>query len=315
MKTMAIKSYGPVDQLQWNDIPEPTPGNHEVRVRVRATSVNQADSKVITGKVKMLHARNFPMVVGYDFAGEIDALGSDVREFKIGDRVFGFLPYGGKNRQGAFGEKVVAKVNAISLIPASLSFEQAGVVPTAALTALQGLRTAIAQAPGKKVLINGASGGVGSFAVQIASILGTTVTAISSSGSADFVRALGAKEVIDYKKTSLNEINDRYSVIFDVASNLSFFKARHLLEAGGRFLSLLPSASVIGGILLRPVMKEKCSFVMVKCVDRDLQEVAQWIEQNRLKTPIEKTYSLENVVQAIHHLDKGGVKGKIAITI
>ncbi|MGZ3697654.1 MAG: NAD(P)-dependent alcohol dehydrogenase [Bdellovibrionota bacterium] len=315
MKAMAVPSYGSVDRLTLTDLPDPTPAQGEVRVRVRGTAVNPADFKVITGKVKMLHGRNFPLVTGYDYAGEIDALGEGVEGFKTGDRVFGFLPYSGKNRQGTFAEMIVAPATTLAKMPASLPFEQVGSSATAALTALQALRGALAKAPGKRVLINGASGGVGSYAVQIAKILGANVTATCSAGSMQFVKSLGADEVLDYAKTPVDQLQSKFSVVFDVVSNLSFFKARRLLESGGRFVTLLPSASVIGGLLLRPVLSQKCSFVIVKSVRRELQEVAQWMEEKRLKPPIDKTFPLKDVAQAIERLEKGGVRGKIAVTI
>ncbi|MBI3355209.1 MAG: zinc-binding dehydrogenase [Nitrospirae bacterium] len=126
---------------------------------------------------------------------------------------------------------------------------------------------------------------------------------------------MGAEEVIDYRRTAVLELQERSSIIFDVASNLSFFKTRRILEAGGRFISLLPSATVIAGFLLAPVLKEKCTFYIVKSVDRDLKQVAQWLEEKPLETPIEITYRLSNVAQAINQLERGGVRGKIAIVV
>jgi NADPH:quinone reductase len=315
MKAMAIKSYGSIDSLELMEIPERVPGANEVRVKVIGSALNPADSKVITGKIKFLHGRKFPLVVGYDFAGEIDLVGSGVTSFKVGDRVFGFLPYGITNNQGAFCEKIVAKVGAISKVPTSLTFEQAASCSTAALTALQGLRKTLSKQNRKKILINGASGGVGVFAVQIAKILGATVTATCSSGSIELVKSLGADEVIDYRKTPALEISSTYNVVFDVASNLSFFKARKLLKSGGRYVTLLPSPVVMGGVMLSPILNQKCSMVMVKSIDKDLKQISQWIDEKRLKIPIEKTYPLKDLAQALHRLDKGGIQGKIAITI
>jgi NADPH:quinone reductase-like Zn-dependent oxidoreductase len=314
MKAMAVKSYGPIEHLTLIDIAEPAAGKNEVRVRVRGSSVNPADLKVITGKVKVLHGRNFPLVVGYDFAGEVDAIGEGVAEFKMGDRIFGFLPYSGSNRQGAFSEKISVPTASIARMPDSLAFENGGTVATAALTALQGLRS-ITPGAGKKVLINGASGGVGCYAVQIARLLGASVTATCSAGAMEFVQSLGAERVVDYRQTSLPELKERYEIILDVAAKLPFFKVRHLLEAQGRFISLLPSLSVIGGILLRPFLGQKCSFLVVKSIGRDLAQIARWIEEKKLAVPVDKIYSLKNVADAIRHLEKGGVKGKIGITI
>lgn len=315
MKAMAIKSYGSIDSLELIEIPERKPGANEVRVKVIGSALNPADSKVLTGKIKFLHGRKFPLVVGYDFAGEIDLVGGGVTSFKVGDRVFGFLPYSMSNNQGTFCEKIIAKVGAISKIPTALTFEQAASCATAPLTALQGLRKTLMKQNGKRILINGASGGVGAFAVQMAKILGAHVTATCSSGSVEFVKSLGADEVIDYRKTPALEMTSTYNVVFDVASNLSFFKARKLLERGGRYVTLLPSPAVMGGVLISPVLSQKCSMVMVKSIDKDLEQISKWVDEKRLRIPIEKTYPLKDLAQALHHLDKGGVQGKIAITI
>lgn len=315
MKVLATSSYGSIDRLQIMEIPEPTPGPGQVRVLVHGTAVNPADFKVITGKVKFLHGRNFPLVMGYDFAGEIETVASGVTDYKIGDRVFGFLAYGVGSRQGAFGEKIVANIQNIAKVPDSLSLMEAGTSATAALTALQGMRASLDGTPGKQVLIHGASGGVGCYAVQIAHILGAKVTATCSAGSTEFVKSLGADEVLDYRKVSPADLRDKYDVFFDVVSNQSFFKVRHLLKPGGRFVTLLPSPSAIAGLLLSPFLPAKCRMVMVKCKSEDLKQVAQWFEEKRLKAPIDRTFPLQEVAQAIHQLEKGGVRGKIAISV
>ena len=252
MKAMATKSYGPLDRLEMMDLPAPDAGPRQIRVNVHASSINPADIKVITGQVKFLHGRNFPLVLGYDFAGEVDTVGSEVSDFKAGDKVFGFLPYGMGNRQGAFSEKIVANAQRVSKMPETLGFEEAASCATAALTALQALRPALA-AGGRSVFIHGGSGGVGSYAVQIARLLGaTSITATCSDRSVDFVKSLGAGEVLDYRKLSLSDLQSRYAVLFDVASNLSFFKVRRLLEPDGSYVRLLPSPAVLFGALLSP---------------------------------------------------------------
>lgn len=315
MKAMATPSCESVDQLILIDLPEPAPAKNEVRVRVRASSINPIDYNLITGETKLLHGKTRPLVVGYDFAGEIDALGSGVTEFKIGDRVFGFLAYSGKNYQGAFAEKIVANVQTITKAPTSISLEEAGSCPTSALTALRCIRIAMASGASKTILVNGASGGVGSYAVQIAHILGFKVSAVCSESSAEYVKSLGADIVIDYQKNPISTLNGSYGAVFDVNSSLSFFKTRHLLEPGGQFITLLPSASTIGGLLLSPFLSQKCSLILVKSIAQDLKQVAQWIDEKRLKTPIEKTYPLKDLGAAFHHYKKGKIKGKIAISI
>ena len=315
MKVFGVKAYGPVEKLESMEIPAPVPGKKEISIRIQGSAVNPADAKVLTGKVKMLHGRNFPLVVGYDYCGTVESLGEAVTEFKPGDKVFGFLPYSGKNRQGTFGEKIAVPVSSVALAPRSLDFEKAGTCPTVALTALQALRKTLAQKPGCKVLINGAAGGVGCYAVQIAKILGAKVTAVCSTASFEFVKALGADELIDYRSGEISKLQQRYFVVFDVVSNMSFFKARKLIEPGGRFVSLLPSLSVIGGFVLSPVLKEKCSMVIVKSQEQDLKQIAKWFDEKRLQAPVAQSYELKDIVKALHHLDQGGVQGKIAVKI
>jgi NADPH:quinone reductase-like Zn-dependent oxidoreductase len=315
MKAMAIESYGAVDQLKWVEIQEPTPAPDEVRVRVRASAINPADIKVITGEVKLLHGRKFPLVVGYDYAGEIDAVGQNVKGFKMGDRVFGFLPYSGKNNQGAFSEKIVVGSKTLSQYPITLSFEEAASIPTTALTALRGLRVALGGKLKPHILVNGASGGVGSSVVQIARIMGAQVTATCSESSKDYVKSLGAEEVIDYRKTPVLSLGKKYSAIYDVASNLSFFKARSLLLPGGHFVSLLPSPSVIGGIILSPFMREKCSLIMTRSINVDLKQISGWLEEKRLKPSVDKVFTWQDLVKAIQYFERGGIRGKVAITV
>ncbi len=315
MKAMATPSCESVDQLVLIDISEPAPAKNEVRVRVRASSINPIDYNLIIGETKLLHGKTRPLVVGYDFVGDIDALGNGVNEYKIGDRVFGFLAYSGKNYQGAFAEKIVANVQTISKAPTSISNEEAGSCPTSALTALRCVRIAIASGASKTMLINGASGGVGSYAVQIAKILGVKVSAVCSEGSAGYVKSLGAEIVIDYQKNPISTLKGSYGALFDVNSKLSFFKTRHLLEPDGQFITLLPSASTIGGILLSPFLSQKCSLILVKSIAQDLKQIAQWIDEKKLKTPIEKTYPLKDLAAAFHHYENGKIKGKISISI
>ena len=270
---------------------------------------------MVIGETKLLHARNRPLVVGYDFAGEIDEIGANVSDYKIGDNVFGFLAYSGKNNQGAFAEKVVANIQTISKVPTSISLEEAASCATSALTALRCIRIAMNRESSRTILINGASGGVGSYAVQIAKIFGFEVSAVCSDGSFEFVKSLGADTVIDYRKNPISTLTGTYGSIFDINSNLSFFKTRHLIERGGQFTTLLPSSATIGGLILSPFLSQKCSMILVKATTQDLKQIAQWIDENRLKTPIEKTYPLKELGAAFERFRKGGNKGKIAISI
>ena len=181
MRAMAVRSYGPLERLAPIDMPVPTPGPGEVRVRVVASALNPADYKVVLGTLKFLHARNRPLVVGYDFSGTIEAVGPSVVGVSIGDDVFGFLPYGPGNRRGAFAESLIAKSDEIAVKPARVSHEIAAAAATTGLTAIQSIRD-LARLParGGQVLVTGVSGGVGSISVGVAKKLGAEVTAVGS---------------------------------------------------------------------------------------------------------------------------------------
>jgi NADPH:quinone reductase-like Zn-dependent oxidoreductase len=314
MKAYGVDSYGPIERIHLVELPEPEPGPGQVRIRVRASAVNPADLKVITGEVKFLHGRGFPLVTGYDFAGDVDKAGPGVAELKPGDRVFGFLSYGGGNKQGAFGEKIVARADSIARMPQSLDYPQAASAPTAALTALQGLRPALEGRPGKRVLVHGASGGVGVYALQIARLLGaSSVTATCSAGAAEFVRGLGATEVLDYRQVELAALRERFDFLFDVVSNQSYFRVCRLLNPGGTYLTLLPSASSVSGYLVSPLLGSRCRMVIVKARASDLEQVARWFDEKRLTAPVDRTYPLPELAAALARLQQGGVRGKIAV--
>lgn len=198
MRAMAASAYGPLEALAQIDVPLPTPGHGEVRVRVVASALNPADYKVLLGTLKFLHARNRPLVVGYDFSGTIDAVGPSVGNASVGDDVFGFLPYGPGNRRGAFAESLIAKADEIAVKPARVSHEIAAAAATTGLTAIQAMRDlGRLPADGGQVLVTGVSGGVGSISVGVAKKLNAKVTAVGSGAGLDLARRLGAMEVWD----------------------------------------------------------------------------------------------------------------------
>ena len=282
-----------------------------------AASVNPADLKVITGKDggRFLHAKNHPTAIGFDFSGTVEEVGANVRGRSVGDEVFGFLAYSFSTKQGSFAELVAVKPDRVGVKPPGISYEAAAAAATVGCTALQGLRERGRLKPGQRVLVNGASGGVGSYAVQIALALGANVTGTSSAAKADFVRGLGVEEVIDYRKTPLQSLEQTYDVFLDAASMSSFREVKGLLNRGGAYVTLLPTAALFGGMLLSIFSSKRCSFVTVQSRAADLDQLAQWLSTGELAPSVEQTFPLSEIGTALTTLASGSVRGKIALRI
>src|SRR2546422_2433190 len=235
MKAIVYHTYGSPNVLKLEEIEKPTPQDHEVLVQVHAASANALDWHYMRGTpflarlVNGLQKHN-NTTLGRDVAGRVEAVGSNVTQFQVGDDVFGCIPI---NELGSFAEYVCAHEDALALKPAKMTFEQAAAVPLAAFTALQGLRDKGQIQPGQKVLINGASGGVGTFAVQIAKSFGTAVTGVCSTGNVDMVRSLGADQVIDYTQEDFTKNGQRYDLIFDAVGNRSVSDYKRALSPNG----------------------------------------------------------------------------------
>ena len=243
MKAIAAPSYGPLESLALIDAPLPVPRAGEVRVRVVASALNPADFKVILGTLKFLHARNRPLIVGYDFSGTVEAVGPRVAAFSVGSEVFGFLPYGPGNRRGAFAESLIAKCDEIAMKPARVSHETAAAAATTGITALQSIRD-LGRLPGSggELLVTGVSGGVGSISVGIGRKLNARVTAVGSGAGLELARRLGAVEALDRTKGQLpGGIRDRFDVVFDAAAAYRWRDWRGTLKPGGAFVTTLPS--------------------------------------------------------------------------
>jgi NADPH:quinone reductase len=316
VQALATTKYGPLDQLQTLELPVIEPQRGEVRVRVCASALNPADYKVITGTLKFLHGRNFPMVVGYDFSGTIEALGPGVVDFKIGDDVFGFLPYGMGNQQGAFAEMLVAKVETIALKPAGVSHSQAAASATTGLTAIQSLRDLGGlKGPHTKVLITGVSGGVGSIAVGIARRLGASVTAVGSGKGLDLARELGAETLLDRKKDRLFlETQGPFDVIFDAAAAYRWSQWKKNLKPGGVFVTTLPSLPFVIDKMLSLFSSTHVRFVNAKCKKADLTLLAGWLA-NGLEVPVDSTIPVRDVAKGLARLKNGEVLGRVVVDV
>jgi len=326
MKAVVYTDYGSPDVLEIRDIKRPVPNDDQVLIRVRAASINPLDWHYIEGTPYIMRAFGVGLRkpkdprLGVDMAGEVEAIGKNVTQFKPGDEVFG-------GRNGAFAEYVCARADrAIALKPSNITFEQAASVPIAAITALQGLRDKGHISPGQKVLINGASGGVGTFAVQIAKSWGAEVTGVCSTRNLDLVRSLGADHVIDYTKEDFTKGEQRYDVILDNVGTqpLSGFK-RALVPNGicvmiggggpndGGLIG--PMARPIKALFLSPFMTQKMGMMMAELNKKDLNVLGDLMQSGKVKPVIDRTYPLSQIADAIRYLEQGHARGKVVITI
>jgi NADPH:quinone reductase-like Zn-dependent oxidoreductase len=326
VKAIVRDSYGSPDVLELTDIDKPEPGDDEVLLRVHAASVNPADWHILRGApyiARMQFGLRKPKdrVLGCDVAGHIEAVGKNVTMLKPGEEVFG-SPF--MHGLGAFAEWVCISEDLLAPKPVNLSFEQAAAVPLAASTALQGLRDQGRIEPGYKVLIIGASGGVGTFAVQIAKSFDAEVSGVCSTKNLDMVRSLGAEHVIDYTQEDFTHSGHKYELIFQLAGTLSPSECRSALtpngtlvissgESEGRWIG--PVDRVIKALVLSAFVSQKMVSFTVKPNREDLQLLKQFIEDGTLTPVIDRTYPLAQLPEAIRYLEEGHARGKVVITV
>lgn len=311
MKAAVIYRYGPAHSFKINQVQEPSIGEAELLIKVKASSVNPVDWKIRQGKLKIITGTDFPKILGADFSGEIVEIGSPVNGYKIGDQVYGMVRAA---IGGAYAEFLKVKAKNIAPKPEKLSHEEAAAIPLAGLTALQGLRDYGMLAPEQKVLINGASGGVGTYAVQIAKAIGANITGVCSTSNLQLVNNLGAKDVIDYKKEEVLKPGNQYHLIFDTIGNLSFSKAKECLYDGGILVSTLPSPKGILQFLLSKFTKHKgMKFFMLNPQKEDLMELNKLVDQDKIRSIIDSTFALEDIAQAHDRSEGGHARGKIVI--
>lgn len=324
MKAIRRERYGPPAILELMDIEKPVAKEDEVLVRVRAASLNQADLDYLLGKPFLTRMgtglrtpRNHGL--GLDVAGEVEAVGRDVTLFKPGDEVFGDLTAFG---YGAFAEYACAPEHAWAPKPASLTFEEAATIPQSAILALQGLRRGEQIKPGDRVLVNGASGNVGPFAVQIAKAFGAHVTGVCSTDKMDLVRGFGADEVIDYTREDYTRNGQRYDWIIDVAGNRSILEARRALNPGGVYVMVGgPTSRILGALLLGPLISlvgsRKLGLMLWWKVFKkdDVVLLKKLIEAGKISPVIDRRYPLAEVPEALRYLQEGRARGKVVITV
>ena len=328
MKAIRFCEYGSPDVVKLDDVEKPVPNDDQVLIKVRAASLNALDAYMIrdswVGRLIFGLRKPRDTRIGRDVAGQVEAVGKNpaaAGQFTPGDEVFGVC-------RGSLAEYACASERGLVMKPANVAFEQAASIPLAGLTALQGLREGKIQ-PGQKVLINGATGGVGTFAVQIAKSLGAEVTAVCSTRNVDLVRSIGADHVIDYTKEDFTKSDQRYDVIFDNVCNHSFFERRRVLTAKGIcVLAGMGGAGVkegqaigrIAGNLftargLSSFTDQKFAQYMTKMSKQDLIMLGDLIQAGKLKPVIERTYKLNDAPEALRYLDQGHARGKVVIAV
>jgi len=323
MKAIVYHEYGPPDVLKCEDTPKPAPKDNEVLIKVRVASVNPLDWRLMKGEPRAVRVVATVLKMksgqpGVDVAGEVEAVGPNVKQFKAGDKVFGAC------RRGAFAEYTCSAESKIAPIPDNVTFEQAASVNVAGLTALQGLRDKGKLQRGQKVLINGASGGVGTFAVQIAKALGAEVTGVCSTRNVELVKSIGADTVIDYTKEDFTDLPARYDLILDCVGNKSFSECRRVLNPKGRVVmvggphdpKLIDLLSpVFKALLLSPFMDQKAIPFIAKINQNDLKFLGNAIANGKLKPVIDRCYSLSEAADAVRHVEEGHARGKVLIAV
>ncbi len=321
MKAIVCDRYGSPDVLKLQEVEKPELTDDGVLVRVHAASVNRGDWYTVAGMYVARPAtglrRPRSRLIGTDFAGTVEAVGRDVTEFRPGDEVFG-------GRTGALAEYVCARARCVALKPARLTFEEAAAVPVAALTALQGLRDRGQIQPRQKLLINGASGGVGTFAVQIAKALGAEVTAVCSTRNVDLARSIGADHVVDYTREDFTRSEQLYDVMFDNAGSRSWSECKRVLnrqatvvlvggQMGNRLLG--PLGHVVRMRLAATLSSRKAVFFIAKVNSADMEVLRELLEAEKVTPVIDRRYELSEAADAFRYVGEGHARAKVVITV
>ncbi len=320
MKAAIRSRYGPPDVVQIGEIEKPTPKDDEILVKIRAAALNPLDLFQLRG---MPVLRGIPgmrkpkqEILGCDIAGQVEAVGRQVKEFQAGDEVFGVPGFTG----GGYAEYVCTTADKVALKPSNCSFEQAAGIPIAGLTALQGLRDRGGIQAGQQVLVDGASGGVGTFAVQIAKSFGAEVTGVCSTGKMEATRSIGADHVIDYTRDDFTKGGELYDLILGANAHHSIFDCRRALKPGGAYVVIgggMPQ--ILQAVVLAPFLSKigskKACFFIAKIVQKDLIFLKELVEGGKVVPIIDRTYPLRDVVEALRYLELRHAKGKVVLTV
>jgi NADPH:quinone reductase-like Zn-dependent oxidoreductase len=311
MRAVVIDRYGGPEVLRLATVPRPVPTRGQVLVRTRFIGVNPKDIIVRKGKFQIATGKKFPLIVGHDIAGEVVevGLGADLAK---GDLVYGMInDFAGR----AYAEYAAVDCQQLAKAPASVELAVAAAVPLAAQTALQALRDDAHLKAGQTVLVNGASGGVGVFAVQIAKILGAQVTAVCSHRNVDLVTELGADRVVDYTKTELVDLDEQFDVIFDVFGNYRFDKLKKLLSKRGIYVNTIPNARIFKDVAKSFVRRKRAKLVIVKSRRDQLEWLRQQIDAGRLRVVVDRSFSIAEVAEAHRYLETKRARGKVVLAV
>ena len=322
MKAIVYRKYGPPEVLRLEEMAKPTAGDNEVLIRIHAASVNPYDWHFMRGLPYLLRfmaglGKPKDRRLGVDVAGRVEAVGRNVTQFKIGDDVFGAC-------RGAFAEYACASESSLAMKPENVTFEQAAGVPVAAITALQGLRDKGHIRPGQKVLVNGASGGVGTFGVQIAKSFGAEVTGVCSTRNVERVRSIGADQVIDYTQEDFTKSGQRYDLILDCVGNHSLAACKRVMSpqgicvmAGGVAGKWMIGAiaRMIASLVMSRLGSQKLVGVLAKPSTNDLTVLHELMKAGKMTTVIDRRYKLSDLPEAIRYLEEGHARGKVIITV
>jgi len=320
MKAIVYRNYGPPEVLRLEDIEKPKPTEDQMLIKIHAVSINGSDREGLIGKP--FYARFGGLfrpgnpILGSDIAGRVEFVGKNITEFKPGDEVFGEIP----GYQGGFAEYVCTHGRTMSMKPVGMTFEEAAAIPQAGVIALQGIRVKGQVQPGQKVLINGAGGSAGSFAVQLAKLDGAEVTGVDNTGKMEFMRTLGAEHVIDYTHEDFTQSGRQYDLILDLVAHRSVFAYMRALKPGGTYFFVGGSVAVLlqsllFGALIRKASGKNIGFLAVPQNRKDLAAITALCESGQITPIIDKKYALSEVPEAMRYVGEGRAKGKVVITV
>jgi NADPH:quinone reductase-like Zn-dependent oxidoreductase len=311
MRAVLIDRYGGPDVLRLATVPRPVPKRGQVLVRTRFIGVNPKDVIVRKGKFRIATGNKFPLIVGHDIAGEVVSAGAGA-DLAVGDQVFGMInDFAGR----AYAEYAAVDCDQLAKAPASIGLDIAAGVPLASQTALQALRDDARVRPGDRVLVNGASGGVGVFAVQIAKILGTHVTAVCSERNRELVEGLGADVVIDYNTVKLPALSERFDTFFDVFGNYCFDKVKHLLKPRATYVQTIPSGRIAKDVLRSLPRRKRAKLVIVRSRRSQLDWLRQQIDSGQLRVVVDRSFALEDASDAHRYMETKRARGKVVLNV
>lgn len=313
MKASAIRAYGGIDQINIEDLPRSEPGAGEVRIRVICSSVNPFDVVRCSGKLKLVYPVDFPITLGLDVAGIVDALGTGTQAFSIGDAVFGSST---PKISGCHAEYVCLPETRIANLPSTASFSDAASLPCVALTALQSLRNKAHLKNDARVLVNGGSGGVGSVTIQIAKALGAgSVTAVSRDKNENYCRSLGADRYVDYQQQNFTQIDEQWDVIIDAAAQSDYCHCRNALTREGLYITTVPGPGVLFAKLITKLSSKTADFIIIEPNTADLETIAKMVDNGELQPQVGQEVPLSQIADAYAALQRGDHRGKITVRV